>query len=191
MKSKNSPIGRRAALKTFGTTVVAGKFFTGAVSARPDQYGNGNAIGAWLSEKPKLVGKRIWDGGFVDETGESEVTIVFDESKEVGDLVIPFTADPMAVRVSPGTKVTWEWDDGDAHELVSFFDPPHEDEYAEATFRDDSGSFEWEFKETGNYLYYCHPHGTPYVVETVDGGGRDRTGKNLMGHRGAVKVVNK
>ena len=192
MVSKKTPFRRRTVLKTLGTSAAVGTLLTGAASARPDHYGNGNAIGAWLNEKPTLIGQRVWDGGIVDQTGEAEIEINFSAPLVVdGEMIGPFAVDPRAVKVSRGTTVKWIW--GPPHTLVSFFDPPHtgpedweDDEFAVPP---DESPFEYEFEEIGNYLYYCHPHGTPYEAEAGPPGEEPFRGENLLGHRGVVKVV--
>ena len=81
------------------------------------------------------------------------------------------------------------------HTLVSFFDPHHT---GPEDWKDDDGlarppadaPFEYEFEDRGNYLYDCHPHGTPYEAEA--GPPDDRIeGNNLFGHRGVIKVAGK
>lgn len=198
MTSKKTAFRRRTVLKTLGMSAAVGGIFTGAASARPDTYGNGNGIGAWLNEKPTLIGQKVWDGGIVDRTGEDEVEIDFSAPLVVdGETIGPFAVDPRAVRVSPGTTVRWTWGPpsppGPQHTLTSFFDPPHDgpedgDDDAFA-IPPAEAPFEYEFEDVGNYLYYCNPHGTPY--EATAGPEGQFTGTNLLGHRGVVKVTGK
>lgn len=194
MTIKRVRVGRRPVLKALGASAVGGTFLTGTASARPNHYGNGNGIGAWLNEKPSLIGQKVWDGGIVDRTGEDEIEINFNALLVVdGETIGPFAVEPRAVKVSPGTTVRWNWEAPPGHNLVSFFHPPHS---GPEDWEDDNGGFavppadapfEFEFENRGNYLYYCHPHGTPY--EAVAGPEGQFVGKNLLGHRGVVKVV--
>jgi hypothetical protein len=137
----------------------------------------------------------------------------------------PWGIDPRAVKISPGTTVTWTWFDEmwgedlpggpfpplDIHHLVSYFDPPYEDEFRlppellsesqdeedgevdhdhehpggedEFYLRKDPGeSFSHTFDEVGTYFYFCIPHGVP-------SGELGDFPKNLFGQRGVVKVV--
>lgn len=185
---------RRTVLKaTGGLLSVTG--LTGTAAAKGGQnknYGNGNGIGSFLNEKPLFKEMPIWDSGIANMTGQSEVTIDVgamtpidipeehlpggvEESPEGG----PFTFSPRAVKVSPETTVTWEWTGNpfafrpgvpwphDVHSLDGLFHSPHQGR----------GTFEYEFDETGTYLYYCTPHGNP---------GPDHP--NLFSMRGAVLV---
>ena len=160
-------------------------------------------VEAWLNEEPTRLdvladepvewGDGVWDGEMVDQTDEDEVEINFAAMLEVDDEALgPFAADPLAVEISPGTTVTWEWEG--EHTLTSYFDQPHEspedaadDEFEIGGEEEEKTSHEHVFEEPGVYLYYCSPHGTPYVT---DFGPADTDGdKNWFGHRGAIRVV--
>lgn len=203
---------RRTVLKTIGAGVVGGTMLTGTASAKGNNYGNGNAIGAFLNEQAMFKESPVWDTGIADETGEAEVDVLWGGLTEVVDPISgetfpgPWGVEPRAVKVSPGTDVTWTWWDGegaiDAHHLVSFFDPPYEDEFpnpllgeghdhpgddAEFIAHEDLGdSFTHTFEEVGTYLYFCIPHGTPYSIFHPLLGAEV---ENLFGQRGVIKVV--
>ena len=172
-------------------------------------------IDAWLNEEPNRLdvlaqppegeeavdpgegevdwGDGVWDGELVDETGKDEVDINFSAMLEIdGAPLGPFAVDPIAVDISPGTTVKWEWQG--EHTLTSYFDPPHEgpeppadDEFEVPGEEDELNTHEYTFNETGVYLYYCFPHGTPYVTP-FGPAGTDGT-ENWFGHRGAIRVV--
>lgn len=146
-----------------------------------------------LADEPVEWGDGDWDGEFVDWTGENEVEIDFTTMLEIDDEVLgPYSVEPRAVDISPGTTVRWEWED--EHTLTSYFDPPHEgpedganDEFAIEGNEEATTSYEHVFDEPGVYLYYCFPHGTPYET---DFGPADTDGaRNWFGHRGAIRVV--
>jgi len=102
--------------------------------------------------------------GVVDETGQSEVTVTVGSNANGG----PYGFGPAAIKVDPGTKVTWEWKQG-THNVVA-----------------DDGSYESELvSETGHTFsktfdtptvskYFCRPHkamGMKGAVVVGDGGG--------------------
>lgn len=202
---------RRTVLKTIGAGVAAGAVLTGSASAKGNHYGNGNAIGAFLNEEAMFKESPVWDTGVADMTGQDEADVLFGGLTDI-DLpdpdapdVGPWGIDPRVVKVSPGTDVTWTWYDGpgaiDAHHLVSFFDPPYDEEFPnpftgdhhehpggeeEFFVHEDLGdSFTYTFDEVGTYLYFCFPHGTPYTTYHPL---LKAEVENLFGQRGAVIV---
>ena len=62
---------------------------------------------------------------------------------------------------------------------------------AESEDEDDiNPTFEYNFQERGNHLYYCSPHGAPFPFE-VEVDGEVMKVYNEVGMRGAVKVAGK
>lgn len=227
MNDEHGP-NRRTVLKTIGAGAVGTAALASTATARSgdhdeqggtageNTYGNGNAIGAWLNEAAMFKESPVWDTGVADRTGQDEVEVLFGGLTDVllptgedGSLVEvqgPWNMEPRAVKVSPGTDVTWTWYDGpraiDAHHLVSFHDPPYEDEFelpwengghghehpgGEDEFyvhRDLGDSFTHTYEETGIYLNFCIPHGTPFSFRFPELG----EVSNLFGQRGAVIV---
>jgi halocyanin-like protein len=62
---------------------------------------------------------------------------------------------PAAIRVTPGTTVTWTWpDDGGAHNVVATDGSFDSGEPVEGRTR----SFEHTFEATGTHRYVCEPH---------------------------------
>lgn len=208
-------LDRRTVLKTTGAILgTAGISSTIAASSPPDghQYGNGNGIGAFLNEEAMFKESPVWDTGVANRAGDDEVDVLFGGMTSI-DLPFPDAPDmgpwgmePRAVKVSTGTDVTWTWYDGpgaiDAHHLVSFFDPPYEEDFDlphggghhhehpggddEFYVHEDLGdSYTYTFDEPGIYLYFCIPHGTPFSFEFPKLG----QVRNLFGQRGAVIVT--
>lgn len=85
--------------------------------------------------------------------------------------------DPMTVRVSPGTEVTWVNRDGVPHNVQS-------DQFNERAtqwdFRSDTvgggGTVTYTFESAGTYEYYCTVHGQNAMCGVVLVGGADRAG---------------
>ncbi|MFB6185088.1 MAG: halocyanin domain-containing protein [Haloarculaceae archaeon] len=87
----------------------------------------------------------------VDATDDERITVAVGAEGNGGN----FAFDPPAVRVSPGTTVTWQWSGkGGTHNVVA----------TDGTF--DSGApageagteFAFAFDDGGAYPYYCVPH---------------------------------
>lgn len=202
---------RRTVLKTIGAGVAAGTVLTGSASAKGNHYGNGNAIGAFLNEEAMFKESPVWDTGVADKTGQAEANVLFGGLTDVvnpitGETFLgPWGLEPRVVEVSPGTDVRWTWWDGegaiDAHHLVSYFDPPYDEDFPnpllgeehthpggdeEFYVHEDLGdTFTYTFDEVGTYLYFCHPHGTPYTTYHPL---LEAEVENLFGQRGAVIV---
>ena len=146
-----------------------------------------------LAENSVEWGDGVWDGELADHTGEDDVTVNFSAMLEVdGEALGPFAADPRAIEISTETTVSWEWEG--EHTLTSYFDQPHEspedgaaDAFAVEGEEEEMNSHEHTFDEPGIYLYYCLPHGTPYVTEQGPAGTEGT--ENWFGHRGAIRVV--
>lgn len=204
-------------MKTLGAGVVGTTVLTGSAGAKGNNYGNGNGLGAFLNEKAEYKPSPVWDSGIADRTGQESVDVLWSGLTEVVNpktketTLGPWGVDPRAVKVSTGTEVTWTWYDGpgalDVHHLVSYFDPPYDEEFElppelqrdsedgggdhehehpggddEFYVRKDLGkSFSYAFDEVGTYFYFCIPHGIP--------SGELGEAPNLFGQRGAVKVV--
>lgn len=187
---------RRKVLKTIGAAVATGTVLSGTASARGNNYGNGNAVGAFLNEEALGKDNPIWTSGVADHTGEETVQV------DVGTMVSldmpeeaapgeppeegPFGYSPRAVEVSTGTTVEWIWTENAfafnpgepwPHDVASF-DTTGDHNHVFRSPMQGTGTFSHEFTETGPHLYYCHPHGD-YTVEHP----------NLFGMRGAVIVT--
>ena len=101
-----------------------------------------------------------YDGAVADRTGADEVTV----GVGAGD---GFAYDPAAVRVSPGTTVTWQWTGvGSRHNVVD-----EGGDFESAYYAAEGATFSREFSSPGVWKYYCTPHrnlGMVGVVEVVD-----------------------
>lgn len=183
------------------TAIRAGAVATGAILGGVSLTGNAAAngkgtgrtgIGQFLNEEAEFKDRPIWDSGIADMTGKSEVTVVVGAmtsvdipeelappDREVPEQ-LPMAYSPRVVKVSPGTDVTWEWT---SHHSVTSLEGRGElfDYHGE---QGDSATH--TFDDQGTYLYFCHPHGTPYELQFGDPIG---SVENLFGMRGAVKVV--
>jgi len=213
--TEQSTANRRKFLKGIGVGVLGSAAFTAPVSAKGkdkgNDYGNGNAIGTFLNEKA-LWNKKPRNGGVVDMTGMNEVDVYVGSITTINpppnheDTPGPFGFEPQAVEVTTGTDVTWNWIDYSPretpHHSVTNYKPGAGDPEDPTTTGDHGDlfdehgegphSFTYTFDESGTYLYFCHPHGTPYpaydaFLENVPG--VDPVQENLLGMRGAVKVT--
>lgn len=183
---------RRTVLKATGG-LLSLACVSGITTAKGHNYGNGNAIGAFLNEDAEFKDPPLWSSGISDETGRSEVDVTVGAITGVdipenlappGEEVpeeLPMAFAPKAVKVSPATEVIWKWAPGIHHSVTSLDGTGVSfDEHGESGYQ-----FSHTFDEVGNYLYYCIPHGTPY---TIDFGGPVGEVDNLFGMRGVVKV---
>lgn len=123
----------------------------------PTAGGDGAAATAtyddWLADANNV-------DGVVDRTGQAEVVV------EVG-AAGGYGFAPAAVRVSPGTTVTWTWTGvGGAHNVV------HVDEAFRSEFSSERGyTFSHRFDGPGVFRYVCEPHqmqGMKGLVEVAD-----------------------
>lgn len=185
---------RRTVLKTIGGGIIGGSVLTGTAT------GKQQGIGSFLNEEALFKNHPIWKTGIADNTGQDEVVVKvgtmtsidipenvplpphLDEPPEEG----PFAFTPRAIEVSPETTVKWEWT-GNPFAFRPGEPWPHDVASLEETddghpvFHSDTqgtGTFEWEFNESGSHLFYCHPHGNPMPDHP-----------NLFGMRGAVVVT--
>jgi len=122
---------------------------TAAPTATPAGTPAGGAefdFGGWLSDTSN------YDGTTADMRGNGSVTIDVGAAANSG----AFGFAPPAVRVEPGTAITWEWTgDGGSHNVVA---------QSGAEFRsgDPTGeagtTFSRTFDDAGVVTYYCDPH---------------------------------
>jgi halocyanin-like protein len=107
--------------------------------------------------------------GVVDETGKSEVTVEVGSEANGG----AFGFGPAAIRVDPGTKVTWKWVQG-SHNVVA------DDGSYESELTAESGfTFSHTFEDAQVSKYFCRPHktmGMKGAVVVGDGGSAGSSG---------------
>ena len=163
MTDQTHALTRRTLLRAGAGAVAAGTL-AGSV---PAQAAAADPFGGWLSNTSNF------DGSVVDETGSDAVTISVGVEGNNG----PNGFGPAAVRVDPGTTVTWEWT-GDGYHNVKASDGSFESEMTE-----ESGhTFEQTFDSKGVQKYACLPHKTMgmkgvVVVGDVEVGGGGGSGE--------------
>lgn len=134
-------IGRRGFLKAAGgTTVGIGTFGTTAGTARAQE---GDDTGGWFG------GVGNYESA-VDKTGKSQIEITVGSKGNGGN----FAFSPPAVRVDPGTTVTWKWTgEGGGHNVVA------ENGAFESDIASEAGhTFKHTFEKEGAVKYACLPH---------------------------------
>ncbi len=148
-------VDRRTVLRGVGALAVTGSLAGCGGDDGGDDGGDGDSGDA---EVPSEVDDYLSDannygGNAVDETGSDSVSI------DVG-AAEGYAYEPAAVIVDSGTTVTWEWTgEGGNHNVVHDVDAGSQSEEAfNSGSTKNSGTFEYTFDETGNFLYYCTPH---------------------------------
>lgn len=141
-RSGGQTVSRRAALRGLGTAALAGGALGTAATGVSAQSSD---VESWLSDTSNF-------DGVVDKTGQSSVTVEVGVEANGG----AFGFGPAAIRVSPGTTVTWKWTGkGSSHNVVDS-GGAFESKLADAA----GHTFEHTFSETGTYTYACTPHKT-------------------------------
>ena len=156
-------VSRRTALRTLGG-VAAGGTTPGTAASGVRAQSSGSGVDSWLENTSNY-------DGVVDRTGSDAVTVEVGVEANQG----AFGFGPAAIRVSPGTTVTWEWTGkGGSHNVVD----------TEGTFESDlvdsaGHTFEHTFESEGTYTYSCVPHetmGMKGAVVVAAGGGSGGSG---------------
>ena len=99
-------------------------------------------VDAYLAETENF------DGEIVDWTGRDEVTVA---AGETADSSGHLGFSPPAIRIDPGTTVTWEVEAA-AHSVTSV------DGSFESEILGEGESWAYTFDDAGEYLYFCRPH---------------------------------
>jgi len=140
---------RRSALRTAAGTVAAG--ITGAAATGTAAAQNGVDYGGWFGSG--TGGETQNFDGTVDRTGQSSITIEVGAEGNGG----PYAFAPAAVRVDPGTTITFEWV-SDTHNIL-LEEQPSDAGWGGVEAIENSGfSHEHTFETEGVYKYYCQPH---------------------------------
>ena len=155
----------RAAAGLSVTGVLAGCTSDGSGGTGGGSDGGGTGGSASVEEWLADAGN--YDG-VVDETGSNAVTV------EVGPSGDEMTFAPAAVRVSPGTTVTWRWVGDGYHNVVEV------DGGFDSGSPVQGGTFEHTFDAAGVARYYCEPHRSAGMKGAVVVEG-DRDGANDTG----------
>jgi halocyanin-like protein len=131
------------------------------------------AFGGWLSDASNF------DGTVVDETGNAEVTVQVGTEANQGNNGFG----PPAVRVDPGTTITFEWVSNN-HNVLPEEVPSDSDWQGHSGIEGQGFTYSHTFEVEGIYKYYCDPHlplgmkGAIVVgdAEVTQGGGGDGGG---------------
>jgi len=157
--------------RTTGTPEEPADYENGGGSGTPADGSGGGGVEAiveeYLSDVPNF------DGTIEDLTGEGGVTVQCGSAEAIG-VEGTFVMEPAAVRVEPGTTVTWEWIGEDAHSVT------HEDGEFDSGIESGEGTtFEYTFENEDAFRYFCQPHrslGQKGVVVVGGGGGSGGNG---------------
>lgn len=148
-KERRRTRGRRSVLRTIGAGTLAA---LAGCSGGDSSSGDG-PYGGWLEDANAFESVR-------DRTGQSTIEIGVGTD---GGLAFG----PPAVRISPGTTVTWVWTgQGGAHNVHEV-----DDAFESDLVNESDHTFEHTFDSVGVYRYVCDPHehrGMKGVVEVVD-----------------------
>ena len=125
-----------------GGGVVAGSALAVAPAGARAQS-DGTDLASWFENTSNY-------DGVVDRTGSDAVTVEVGVEANQG----AFGYGPAAVRIAPGTTVTWEWTgEGGSHDVVE------SDGAFESELVGEAGhTFEHTFESESTYTYYCTPH---------------------------------
>ncbi|WP_251331215.1 plastocyanin/azurin family copper-binding protein [Haloplanus pelagicus] len=124
--------------------------------------GDATAYDGWLTGDARGGAAGNWEGSAVDETGADDVTVTVGPGGE-------YVYEPAAVRVSPGTTVTFEWA-SPTHNVLVESAPDGADWSGHEPIENEGFSLQHTFEDAGVYEYYCQPHlalGMKGVVEVV------------------------
>ncbi|GAB6860643.1 halocyanin domain-containing protein [Haloplanus litoreus] len=138
-------LSRRAALRAAAGTVAAG-LGAGTVAAQ-----NGVDYGGWFGDSKGATTQNF--DGTVDRTGQDSVTVEVGAEGNGG----PYAFGPAAVRIDPGTTVTFDWV-SDTHNILIEEQPSDADWGGVDAIENTGFSHEHTFETEGIYKYYCQPH---------------------------------
>lgn len=123
-----------------GATVAAATATPAAAQDGGPDYGD------WFSDVSNYEGT-------VDYTGQSSVTVEVGVEANGG----PYGFGPAAVRVDPGTTVTFEWV-SDSHNVVPESVPDGASWEGNSSIQNTGATYEHTFETEGIYTYFCEPH---------------------------------
>jgi len=178
MSTKGRGPTRRAALGATAGAVAAAAAGPGVAAG---QEGDGGVdFDGWFDDVSNF-------DGVVDRRGQSEVTVEVGAQGNDGD----FAFSPAAIRVDPGTTVTWEWTgEGGGHNVVA--EEGTDYSYESELVSEAGHTFEHTFEQEGVSKYYCTPHrslGMKAAVVVGDvGGAPAEEGADFTGVEIALRV---
>ncbi|WP_251341676.1 halocyanin domain-containing protein [Haloplanus halophilus] len=165
---------RRTALRTAVGAAAAG------LGARTVAAQNGVDYGGWFGSGRGAETQNF--DGTVDRTGQDSVTVEVGSEGNGG----PYAFGPAAVRVDPGTTVTFEWV-SDTHNILIEDQPSGAGWEGVSAIENTGYSHEHTFETEGIYTYYCQPHlalGMKGAVVVGGGGGTGGGGGGGEGGEG-------
>jgi halocyanin-like protein len=143
--------------------VAAGVTTLGVGAATAPTAAQGDDYDGWLSDVDN------YDGSTVDATGQDAVEVEVGAQGNGGT----FAFAPPAVRVSPGTTVTFNWT-SNTHNILIEEQPGEANWEGHSPIENTGFTLEHTFEVEGVYKYYCEPHlslGMKGVVVVESGGG--------------------
>jgi halocyanin-like protein len=152
----DSNVPRRTVLKSVGGLALASTLAGcsgdgGSGDSDGDDNGGGGGTPTPPSEAESYLSETSNYDGFVDETGQSEVTV--DVGVEANDGNFGFG--PAAIRVDSGTTVVWEWTgEGGGHNVQAEEGASFQSE----TVTEAGHTFSHTFESSGVVTYFCLPH---------------------------------
>jgi len=159
MSDSDDRLGRRRVVEGCGAAAVgllAGCIGGGGGGGGGGDGGSGGDDDGGSFEPPEAAETYLGNvgnyDGFVDHTGESEVTVEVGVDANGG----AFGFGPAAIRVDAGTTVVWEWTGRGAQHNVVEEDGGYESELV----TEGGHTFSRAFEETGVSRYFCQPHKT-------------------------------
>jgi halocyanin-like protein len=127
--------------------------------------------GDWFTDTAPGGAVDNFDGTTVDATGQDAVDVEVGAQGNGGT----FAFEPPAVRISPGTTVTFDWT-SNTHNVLIEDQPEGANWEGHSPIENTGFSFEHTFETPGVYTYYCEPHLSlgmkgAIVVGAAPGGG--------------------
>lgn len=107
--------------------------------------------------RKKWIENAAGDSEIVDQTDRDTITVIVGAKTSKG----PFGFAPVAVRITPGTKVQFKWSgEGAYHNVIDEGGAFHTDLYIDKGIH-----FSYTFETPGDYLYFCEPHKAAYNMQ--------------------------
>ncbi|MFB6104164.1 MAG: halocyanin domain-containing protein [Halobacteriaceae archaeon] len=132
---------------------------------QPTDGGSEADYGGWFTAARSGGATQNYGGSPTDRTGTDATTVSVGAEGNGG----PYAFDPAAIRVDPGTTVTFEWV-SDNHTLHVQSQPDGANWSGHSAIENSGYSTAHTFETPGVYKYYCNPHlplGMKGVVEVV------------------------
>ena len=169
---RRTVVSRRSLLRAGAGTVGLA-----AAGAAPAAGQETLTYGDWFTDQAEGGEVQNFDGTTVDETGSSSVTVEVGAQGNGG----PYAFAPPAVRIDPGTTVTFEWV-SDTHNVLVQEQPDGAGWEGHQPIENTGFTYEHTFETEGLYKYYCEPHlplgmkaaivvGGAEIAAPSDGGG--------------------